>query len=108
MTKGYPSCKSLRRQHREVRLRRSKIIAFATFLGILGAGVPVFGMLWTTWALARSDEQDMLNTVAERILVRVTRSTTEADAAITVLSNSDDEPCSEANIALMQREVLIR
>lgn len=62
-------------------------------------------MLWITWALARSDEQDMLNTVAERILVRATRSAAEAEAAISVLSNSDDEPCSDANIALMQREV---
>ena len=62
-------------------------------------------MLWITWALARSDEQAMLNTVAERILVRATRAASEAEAAIAMLSNSDGEPCSTANIALMQREV---
>ncbi|CUX06787.1 EAL domain protein [Agrobacterium fabacearum S56] len=62
-------------------------------------------MLWITWALARSDEQTMLNTVAERILVRATRAASEAEAAIDMLSDSDGEPCSTANIALMQREV---
>ncbi|KQQ35510.1 hypothetical protein ASG19_17625 [Rhizobium sp. Leaf306] len=36
--------------------------------GILGAGVTVLGMLWITWALVRSDEQTMLDTVAERSL----------------------------------------
>lgn len=92
-------------QQWEVSLRRSKIIAVAVILGVLGAGVPILGMLWITWALARSDEQAMLNTVAERILVRATRSAAEADAAIAMLANSDGEPCSAANIALMQREV---
>lgn len=62
-------------------------------------------MIWITWTLAQSDEQMMLNTVAERILVRATRSTAEAEAAISMLSDSDGEPCSAANIALMQREV---
>ncbi|POO51723.1 CSS-motif domain-containing protein [Agrobacterium rosae] len=47
----------------------------------------------------------MLNTVAERILVRATRAASEAEAAIDMLSDSDGEPCSTANIALMQREV---
>jgi sensor c-di-GMP phosphodiesterase-like protein len=62
-------------------------------------------MLWITWALARSDEQAMLNTVAERILVRATRAASDAEAAVAMLSDSDGEPCSPANIALMQREV---
>lgn len=62
-------------------------------------------MLWVTWSLAQNDEQKVLNIVADRILVRATRSALQADAAMATLSVSQDTACSAAHIGRMQREV---
>jgi sensor c-di-GMP phosphodiesterase-like protein len=77
----------------------------SSILGALAAGLPILGMLWVTWSLARADEQRLLDTVTERLLVRAARSAKEAETAIDRLAQSNEPPCSPRSIGFMQSEV---
>jgi len=62
-------------------------------------------MLWITWSLTISDEKALLNSVAERVLARARRATSDAHRVFQELSAFDAEACSPRHIALMRRLV---
>ncbi|WP_082699710.1 EAL domain-containing protein [Novosphingobium barchaimii] len=86
-------------------LRRSRILIVGSFLAVIGALVPVAGMLWITWSLAVEDEQAELRAVADRVLLRAQRSAMQAQAAFIELSGNDAPACSPRHVALMRRVV---
>ncbi len=62
-------------------------------------------MLWITWSLAISDEEAMLDAIAERILTRTRTATADAQRVFDELATDRAKPCSPAHITLMRRLV---
>jgi sensor c-di-GMP phosphodiesterase-like protein len=91
--------------NKEDALRRSRILVVGAILAVIGAVVPVLGMLWITWSLAVADEQASLKAVAERVLARAQRSKKQARSALTQLADNDAPPCSPVHIDRMRQVV---
>ncbi len=89
----------------ETFLRRFRILALASVAAIVGAIVPVLGMLWITWALAISDEEALLTLTAQRVLIRADRAARDANQTFEALSRTTLTPCSPAHIDLMRQLV---
>jgi sensor c-di-GMP phosphodiesterase-like protein len=89
-------------QH-EVGVRRSRIIAVAVMLGVLGAALPITAALYISWTLAIDAEQDRLRSFADRTIVRANRSLAEVRNALQTISQSAVEGCSPQHIAQMRK-----
>lgn len=84
-------------------MRRSRVIAVAVLLGVLGAAMPIAAVLYVSWELAIDAEQDRLSTFANRAITRANRSFDEITTALRAIKASDAKPCSPEHIADMRR-----
>jgi sensor c-di-GMP phosphodiesterase-like protein len=82
---------------------RFRIIAVAVFLGVVGAALPMAGVLYVSWMLAHQAEQNRLSSFATRTIVRANKSLSQISEALHAISKSGAEPCSAAHIAEMRR-----
>ena len=83
-------------------MRRSRIVIVAVALAIIGAILPIAGMLYVSWSFAVSSEQDRLALFADRAITRTNISLTEARDVLHAMSGSDLKPCSPEHIARMR------
>ncbi|MGK6316832.1 EAL domain-containing protein [Neorhizobium sp. DT-125] len=83
-------------------LRRSRVIAAAIFLGLLGAIVPIAAMVYISWMIAVEKQQDNLERVAEQTIMRASRTFEDAKLALDSLAYPRLPPCSPQHIARMR------
>src|SRR5580700_9080507 len=83
-------------------MRRSRIVIVAIALAIIGAILPIAGMLYISWNFAVRAEQDRLAMFAGHTIARANISLTQARDALHTMSGSDLEPCSPEHIARMR------
>jgi len=87
-------------------MRRSRIVIVAIVLAIIGTIVPIAGVLYASWSVAVSSEQDRLSLVADQAIARASKSFTEAREALHAMAASELTPCSPEHIARMRRLTL--
>jgi sensor c-di-GMP phosphodiesterase-like protein len=83
-------------------MRRSRIVIVAIALAIIGAILPIAGMLYISWSFAVSAEQDRLALFAGHTIARANISLAQARDALQSISSSDLKPCSPEHIARMR------
>jgi sensor c-di-GMP phosphodiesterase-like protein len=83
-------------------MRRSRIVIVAIALAIIGAILPIAGMLYISWNFAVRAKQDRLAMFAGHTIARANISLTQARDALHAMSGSDLEPCSPEHIARMR------
>jgi len=83
-------------------MRRSRIVIVAIALAIIGAILPIAGMLYISWNFAVGAEQDRLALFAGYTIARANISMTEARDALQTISGSELKPCSPEHIARMR------
>ncbi|SMF69910.1 sensor c-di-GMP phosphodiesterase, contains CSS-motif sensor and EAL domain [Xaviernesmea oryzae] len=83
-------------------LRRSRVIAAAILLGLLGAIVPIAAMAYISWTIAVEKQQDNLERVAEQTIMRAGRTFEDAKLALDSLAYPRLAPCSPQHIARMR------
>jgi len=83
-------------------LRRSRVIAAAIFLGLLGAIVPIAAMVYISWTITVEKQQDNLERVAEQTIMRASRTFEDAKLALGSLAYPRLPPCSPQHIARMR------
>jgi sensor c-di-GMP phosphodiesterase-like protein len=83
-------------------LRRSRVIAAAVFLGLLGAIVPIVAMVYISWVITVEKQQNNLERLAEQTIRRASRTFEDARAALDSLAYPRLVPCSEQHIARMR------
>jgi sensor c-di-GMP phosphodiesterase-like protein len=83
-------------------MRRSRIIAVAVLLALIGAVVPIATALYVASRLAVKAEQDRLTLFAERAITRANLSYAEAKDTLQTVNAWGFEPCSPAHIAQLR------
>jgi sensor c-di-GMP phosphodiesterase-like protein len=83
-------------------MRRSRIVIVAIALAIIGAILPIAGMLYISQNFAVSAEQDRLALFAGHTIARASLSMAEARDALHTIANSALKPCSPEHIARMR------
>jgi sensor c-di-GMP phosphodiesterase-like protein len=83
-------------------MRRSRIVIVAIALAIIGAILPIAGMLYISWSFAVSSEQDRLALFAGDTIARANISLTQVRDALHTIAGSDLKPCSPEHIARMR------
>lgn len=83
-------------------MRRSRIVIVAIALAIMGAILPIAGMLYISWSFAVRSEQGRLALFADRAIARANISLTEARDVLHAMSGSDLKPCTPEHIARMR------
>ena len=84
-------------------MRRTRVIAVAVMLGVLGAALPIAGALYVSWSLALHAEQKRLSDFARSVITRANSSLAEIRGALVTISGSTEQPCSTGHIAEMRR-----
>ena len=84
-------------------MRRTRVIAIAIMLGVLGAALPIAGALYVSWSLALHAEQKRLSEFAGRVITRADKSLAEISDALVTISRSTEPSCSAGHIAEMRR-----
>jgi c-di-GMP phosphodiesterase len=83
-------------------MRRSRIVIVAIALAIIGAILPIAGMLYISWNFAVRAEEDRLALIADHAITRANLSLTQARDVLHAISGSDLKPCSPEHIARMR------
>ena len=83
-------------------MRRSRIIATAIVLGLLGAAIPVAAMAYVSWAIALNKELAVLTRSAEQAYLRASRTFDDARKALKAADAADLPRCSEEHIRRMR------
>jgi sensor c-di-GMP phosphodiesterase-like protein len=83
-------------------MRRSRIVIVAIALAVIGAILPIAGMLYTSWRFAVRAEEDRLALFAEHAITRANISLTEARDLLHAMSGTELKPCSPEHIARMR------
>ena len=83
-------------------MRRSRIVIVAIALALVGAILPIAGMLYVSWGLAVDAEQNRLTLFADQAIARANLSLTQARDALHMISGSNLEPCSPQHIDQMR------
>lgn len=83
-------------------LRRSRVIAAAIFLGLLGAVIPIAAMAYISWTITVEKQQDNLERLAEQTILRASRTFEDAKLALASLAYPRLPPCSPQHIARMR------
>jgi sensor c-di-GMP phosphodiesterase-like protein len=91
------------RELQGVGVRRTRVIAIAVMLGVLGAALPIAGALYVSWSLALHAEQKRLSDFAGSVITRANKSLAEISDALVTISRSTEPPCSAGHIAEMRR-----
>jgi len=84
-------------------VRRSRVIAVAVMLGVVGAVLPIAGMLYVSWSLAFHAEERRLSDFAGKVIARANQSLSQISGALITISGSTAQPCSAEHIAAMRR-----
>ena len=87
-------------------MRRSRIVIVAIALAVIGAILPIAGMLYISWDLAVDAEQHRLTLFADQAIARADLSLTQARDALHTISSSNLEPCSPQHIDQMRKLTL--
>ncbi|MFB9953228.1 EAL domain-containing protein [Rhizobium puerariae] len=83
-------------------LRRSRVIAAAIVLGLLGAIMPIAAMAYISWAVAVGRQQNDLERVANLAIRRASKTFDDARIALDSLAYPRLPPCSPQHIARMR------
>ncbi|WP_117191071.1 EAL domain-containing protein [Rhizobium terrae] len=83
-------------------LRRSRVIAVAILLGLLGAVIPIAAMVYISRAITVEKQQDSLARVAGQTIMRASRTFRDAKIALDSLAYPRLPPCSPQHIARMR------
>ncbi len=83
-------------------LRRSRVIAAAILLGLVGAIVPIVAMVYVSWVIAVDKQQEVLQQMARHTIVRANKTFTDARIALDSLAYPPLPPCSPQHIARMR------
>jgi sensor c-di-GMP phosphodiesterase-like protein len=86
--------------------RRSRIIAVAVCLGLLGAAVPIAAMAYMSWVIAVEREQSRLELFAARTIMRATNTLADAKGALDAIAATSEVLCSEAHITGMRAQTV--
>ncbi|WP_421993745.1 EAL domain-containing protein [Roseococcus sp.] len=87
-------------------MKRSHVIALAVALAVLGALIPMTGMLYVSWTQAVRKEQARLALYAGRTITRANNSLGEARTALLAIADFMGAPCSAEHIDRMRALVL--
>jgi len=83
-------------------LNRARIIAATVLFALLGAFVPIAGLVYFTWSRATEAEAARLQLTAERTLLRANRAYEAGMLALRRLNQSPLESCSPDHLHLMR------
>jgi sensor c-di-GMP phosphodiesterase-like protein len=83
-------------------MRRSRIVIVAIALAIIGAILPIAGMLYISWSFAVRAEEDRLALFADHAITRANISLTEARDVLHTMAGANLTPCSPEHIARMR------
>jgi sensor c-di-GMP phosphodiesterase-like protein len=83
-------------------LHRSRVVAVAILLAIIGTLLLLSAMLYFSWLRARSDELDTMHLYGHQALTRASRVIDEATAALKTANKFITVPCSQEHIAEMR------
>jgi sensor c-di-GMP phosphodiesterase-like protein len=93
--------------YKEDPLHRSRVVAVAVFLVILGTILPLTAMIYFSWILARSEELDKMHLFAHQAIVRAHLAIQEStNVLITASKLHEYPPCSEGHIEEMRHFTL--
>jgi sensor c-di-GMP phosphodiesterase-like protein len=83
-------------------LRRSRVIAAAILLGLVGAIVPIVSMVYVSWVIAVDKQQEVLQQISRQTIVRASKTFADARIALDSLAYPPLPPCSPQHIARMR------
>jgi sensor c-di-GMP phosphodiesterase-like protein len=84
-------------------VNRSRIVAVAILIAILGTILPLIAMFYFSWLLARNDELDKMHLFAHQAISRAHRAIQDSSSVLKAISKFHDAtPCSEAHIDEMR------
>ncbi len=87
-------------------MERSRVLAIAILLAVIGTILPLSAMLYFSWLRARSEELDTMHLYSHQAIVRAHRVIDEATTLLKTASKLTIVPCSEEHINKMRQLTL--